>query len=785
MTTEAPLGQALLTASPDEALQFERDRGRAERFADLDDLLALVLTRMPTPSRNVEVDPATATITLPGLGQAQRAAVDGMSLPLQQQRGAWWLPEKAPVAVGTLNVGWHVACNARFAASSVFDDRPTADLHSAPDALAAWALAPLLAPLLAPFVLRTAEAGKHDPAKLASSFETARTTYALLGVAPDVPFWEVFDALTPGGGYASASFDGQVEARAAFVAALASAVTPELARRWRMWHIRALTVAYHKKAKQTGTALARKVVTKALQPVLSVFFGGDWLAYLEYIDARPDPAEELVGSLPESRLLVGSDESRVAEVAGRTGIAADEVAKMLASYHGASTGTDPVAARVKALRRWWEELDAAYAAQRPGMPRFRGLDSWDRFTMVVEPGQAGGHVPGGSREVFSDEVLRLVRDLWGSTVLTKWPDRIVSNPFPNAAAADAFGVPAGLFDDVARTCWHATEDPYGAYSMDNLPDRHREALRELDEAGFPVDPALFRELQAAEKRLGPETFDEADYHDVGHGVTLQMSVGRGRRSGFEMLRDIVTRYRRAWADAHLDGWLRARWTSELEAVAREYNRLLAGRGKPPTVKQFARFAHKAASRWFGGDLTGLYAALGERSPQTPTRVRLLPDDTIALAWYVYLAIGGDPERHPADRAASGRGREEMDDQYRLGRVASEAQLYVQLEEATGRQPTLAEFGAMRFEWPESRGPKEQGWEVYGRAVTEARARVTDELARGVVPSVPAFVDPLRHSARQHPSNPHASQPPRALPDVRRASENDPPPVARKKRWWRR
>jgi hypothetical protein len=65
---------------------------------------------------------------------------------------------------------------------------------------------------------------------------------------------------------------------------------------------------------------------------------------------------------------------------------------------------------------------------------------------------------------------------------------------------------------------------------------------------------------------------------------------------------------------------------------RGYNRHVADKGKPPTVKQFAALANDAADHWFGGDLTGVYGALGLRSPLSPpTYTRLLPMDSRAFS----------------------------------------------------------------------------------------------------------------------------------------------------------
>ncbi len=91
-----------------------------------------------------------------------------------------------------------------------------------------------------------------------------------------------------------------------------------------------------------------------------------------------------------------------------------------------------------------------------------------------------------------------------------------------------------------------------------------------------------------------------------------MTIG-SRRSGFEFLRDIVTRYRRAWSAKCLDAYLRARWESEIQGAARQYARYIEVQGKAPTEKQFAKVAEAPTNHWFGGDVNSLYAAIGEKA----------------------------------------------------------------------------------------------------------------------------------------------------------------------------
>ena len=87
------------------------------------------------------------------------------------------------------------------------------------------------------------------------------------------------------------------------------------------------------------------------------------------------------------------------------------------------------------------------------------------------------------------------------------------------------------------------------------------------------------------------------------------------REGFERLRDVITKYRRAWGQKHLDAYLRTRAESSVRWAAQTYYRKTAERGgRPPTLKQFAGTAMGPTNRWFGGDISTLYQAFGEKSP---------------------------------------------------------------------------------------------------------------------------------------------------------------------------
>jgi hypothetical protein len=64
------------------------------------------------------------------------------------------------------------------------------------------------------------------------------------------------------------------------------------------------------------------------------------------------------------------------------------------------------------------------------------------------------------------------------------------------------------------------------------------------------------------------------------------------------------------------------------------------KGRPATLKQFAKVAAPAANHWFCGDLSGLYAAIGEKISERPTRGSIIPQDRLGYVSAVYALLGG-------------------------------------------------------------------------------------------------------------------------------------------------
>ena len=422
---------------------------------------------------------------------------------------------------------------------------------------------------------------------------------------------------------------------------------------------------------------------------------------------------------------------------------------MLTAMLGKQAGTSPIGERVAAMRRWWDAYDTLQAEQRSGMRSLWGLVD-DGF---INLGGNFGNGPALYRQLLPADLVAEVNRLWDGIALRQYPDRIVSEFFPHHRMAQTVGPALEFWDGVALTCWFVCEGPRSRTTIDSLAQYHAVQLQQLDDAGAPIDPSLFSELLAAERKLGPVQELHEDQQTIGDGAfTVTVSMSRGtRRDGFELVRDVVTRYRRAWAQAYLDDYLADRWGTELREVAHEYSRRLAARGKPPTFKQFAPTAIAAANSWFNGDVGAVFAAVGERAPVTPTRVDLLAGDPIEFVRHVYAALGGTPVTSDDWRDEEKSGRN-----WDAGRLASEAVRYLQLYEALGRPPEREEFKAERLKW-ERFGGLDAAWANYTQAIEAARIVAAPLTAPAAIESsAPPTV--VRSHPAPPPLPPHAALP---------------------------
>jgi hypothetical protein len=508
---------------------------------------------------------------------------------------------------------------------------------------------------------------------------------------------------------------------------------------YRIHCLHTLLEHYYKKADADGCAKRKQTLTKLLGRTISAYFGGDWLAFLAYIGEKPHPDEQIVTALPKPRLHVGGV-SRAAEVAEQMGLPATEVERMMAAYWQQSDGGSPIEKRVDVLMRYWRFFDEIHTKQAAGMPPLWGLvedhRSFDFY--YHDPNQP--YQPRLYLQLLPETMLTEVEQLWGATMLPRWPDRIISEPSPHMALAETLGPALKFWQGCALTAWFLCEGPSSRTNMVGLAEYYHKEIKALEDLGAPVDLRLFEELVKAEERLGPpQPLTQNSSTVTGrYGVAITFTVNSGtRREGFERLRDIIARHRRSWAEKYLSQYLHLRWETEIREAGRTYNLLLHEMGKAPTPKQFANVVAPAVNHWFGGDLSGLYGALREKSPIQPRRVTILPVDRAAFAFSVFQTLGGNLSFRQEHTYKPQQGyqlwRQEWDRNAQLSELAGLCFWYIQLEEGLGRSPDIKEFGKSKFTQLSSvvSDNVEEAWSVYTDAIEAAKQRVFLPSASGV------------------------------------------------------
>jgi hypothetical protein len=707
-------------------VELERAEGRGERFSKLDALVGELLVRSLQGERILTMkqdELRVNSVTLNGLSTSQREFLnETYGLENQQSKGTWFIPERVNIDGGVANLSHYFSETPHFAHTMSSEESGRVLLKSSPDAIFLWAvLEPLFEELAYPFKLRGGLSGSLSNEEHAQAWREVDEFFKALGF----PELEEMSVLRHGGGWHKLhDSTAQLEAKRRLLRTLAREADASVAANYRAHIVLPLIEQYYKKAKPDGRVKRKQALTKAFQPLLVGFFGGDWLALLDYLGEEPHSDEQIVTALPKPRLKVGGA-SRAAEIAAQQGISAEEVQKIAAALWQQSGGSSPVEERVGALRRFWQAFDDVHARQRPGMKPLWGLVEESVSLDLGDTDRRSPYQPGLYLELLRAELIKDIERLWGTVMLTKWPDRIVSEPFPHHLMVGTFGPALKFWQSCALTAWFLCEGPYSRTDMAGLAHHERWELARLKESGTPVDERLFDELIKAEAKLGPgePIEDRTSSKDVGYGITLTMSVSSGtRHKGFEGLRDIITRHRRAWAEQHLERYLRARWETDIGGAARAFNLLLGERGgKAPTLKQFAKAATPATNQWFGGDVSALYSAIGEKSPAQPERRALMPENK---ADFLRLIMESLPSRQ--FEYYEGKMSNDYVQNYYRRALAELGLRYVQMEEALGRPPEMKEFGEKFLNRSKVIAADDsEAWRIYAEAVSHAKNSVRE------------------------------------------------------------
>jgi hypothetical protein len=320
-------------------------------------------------------------------------------------------------------------------------------------------------------------------------------------------------------------------------------------------------------------------------------------------------------------------------------------------------------------------------------------------------------------------LLAEIEQLWGTCMLPRWPERVISEPFPHKLFAETFGPALKFWHGCALTAWFICEGPSSRTDLAGLAEYYRKDVQALKEMGTPINERIFEDLARVEAQLGqPQSFTRlvtAPQEPFARAATSMRIYGT-QRKGFEKLRDIISSYRRQWAERYLEQYLQKRWETEIREMARSYKLSLDKNGVALTAKQFAKDTNTATNHWFGGNISELYKAIQVQSPIQLQRHAILPTDRVAFAFTVFEELNHKgPKIAQHDSQAKHLANSHY---YQLNKLAALSFWYVQLEEALGHPPILQEFGSSKFGQASEALHEDinQAWKIFSSAIYTAK-----------------------------------------------------------------
>lgn len=756
-TPGASFGRTLVAVAVAAAPELEADHGKRDQLAEADMILGKIISHVlagEAPTAEATTTRTSTTLRLPVLSDADLSFIrDRWTVEHHEQSGFWSLPDAITVHPGLANLPHYQRLQPAFFSSLAFGDTAKLDAAAFPEAVYLWGqVEPLLEAFFIPLRLRGPGIIQKPDKR-----DAGWADFDQFAAAISLTFDDAFEDIRDGERWLTLTRPEQIDRKTRYldqVRAQVSAADPALLR---AAALRPLIDRYYAKAGK-GPVLRKAVLTRPLQRTLSGYFAGDWQAFLDYLGEPLHPEEELVTALPEPRILAATA-ARAEEVAAATGVSTSEVEAIVAAFWGQQRTTSPPELRVAALKNLWADFDRLHAEQRPGMPTLASLVAeHENVTFPLIDHGPYYPQPMDAYRLLAPERIDELIELWGTTVMPQHPDRIVSESFPIIAAEYAFSTPLVVWHALAMAAWMTCESMTNEEQGFSLPNVYYDQFRSLEASETPITRDVFTDVRAALPRLGkPVSIDaHTETKEIGPGLTLSITMSGGpmRRDGFEILRDIITRHRRAWAAAYLDQYLAAEWPADLRDVAEQYNHMTADKGKPPTARQFAKIATPIANAWFGGDLAAVAVAIGTKTDiRTESSLRL-PHDRPGFAYAVFTELGG-PETAPRDIHDYSAN---LTRYHAIEKLAGQGFRYVQLLEALGRPPDLKEFGRSIFQVPSAQALDkdiDHAWTQFTAAVERALASQPAATQPAEPRSTAPPASPSVASVADHPEQPRS------------------------------
>lgn len=654
-------GRILLESAPDRQIEIHRSAWpRAEN--NYSSIVGRVLTRIlagePVIRDGETIDCGLPSIGIHGLSASEKAVLDAKLPPPPPKRNR---PSGGDISRWAIELPWMVRTDPRSTHRSDTRFPSYVALVDGPTMMITTVIRPIMNDLAASLRIRTG----HGPQTLngrVKAIEQSVEAHRILGLD-----WRPMKRIVD----PALAAESVIEARRMLVTGWMDH-PQDLGERAMVLLCTRLAKRYYSKALRDGTAKRAKVITVTTQPRLSATLG-TWESLVEYlgekasnVDVNPyrmkkakvpsSPPEEVVRRIDVARewFYEVFDPAHACQEPGSPSLWG-----LVPAAHEADSvplrerlKTHPTGERPSDLPSDASDMDAMSLQSVPEVPSHDLTPVPELTEMDEQAVSHGAHDPGLWLTSLPWQTVDLIFELWGTTVLQRFPDVLVENLHPETSFAQLVRPAALVWESLALTCWYLCFGPYSRTTLDGLEDYVEPFLEELSELGSPVDRTVFRQLIEAGK--GNDWL-----FDSGSLMTVAITVGvdgpepalnrqdnkqMAREQLFRTLRDIVTHHRRTWLKQGLDTYLDARWKRDLNEASIAYQELEVGRGKPPTVRQAYPKLSKAAKAWFGGSVSRTAAVLQISGPVAQVEVqesdRDLPGDMRLIRARVNEILGG-------------------------------------------------------------------------------------------------------------------------------------------------
>lgn len=474
----------------------------------------------------------------------------------------------------------------------------------------------------------------------------------------------------------------------------------------------AVQVYYRHSGKKRQPVPRRRFLKKAHEWLLSAYFEGSWLQFLEYISEEPAEDDYVSGAIPKPRVLMP-----LKVPVGMTSLPPTEQKRVLDSLDPAGSG---LRTRLALARDYWAELIKAHEQQKPGMISLWGLVEDRPYSpsgFQQDWGRDGVYNPGLFQKRLPKALLQRIEELFGRETASQHPTARTLTLSPYYSFCTHLNPALSFWHGVGLTLWFLTQGPYSRTDIPGMPEYYQRQLDELKELGCPVDPSLFRDLGKVKVvSRGGEIFTitiSVFSSETSTGKRRDQKQDKAAEKSFLQLKEIYLRHLRVWTDSYFEPFWEERYRRKVAECGQLYNRLREMTGREPTLTKFVKQnVVDVINEYFSGDVYRLLEALGEPLPKNAK----LRDE--------YLITSIETLEQAATAFASHQ-LKHLDERLRMAFVEM-AIRYCRLWEGRGTPPVRSTFSSSYYYQEICKGlgvnpdqDSEQAWAKFSTVVEKA------------------------------------------------------------------